>query len=145
MIKEPYFEWNEESGQSVCILDDKKDKLFIGTATCHDDDRDMMSQKTGERISYFRAKIEYLKNVRDNLKIQLQALNQLYYSMNTSKKFNAESYENKMLQRQIRIKSSDLETIKEIIAQEQEELRNFIFNKDCAYKAIRRERERKNN
>lgn len=59
----------------------------------------MMSEKTGCEIAFRRAKIEVLKSYRDELKIKLEALRQLYYSMNQSNKFNEKSYENKMLQR----------------------------------------------
>lgn len=97
MYKEPYFEWDEQNHQALCIIEDNKGRLFIGTATCHEDDIDMVSCRTGEEIAYRRAKIENLKTIKADLKLQISALNQLYYSMNTSKKFNSKSYENRML------------------------------------------------
>lgn len=140
MCKEPYFEWNEADGQALCIIEDNQGRLFIGTATCHENDRDMMNRRTGEEIAYRRAKIENLKTIRADLKLQLKALNQLYYSMNTSKHFNSKSYENKMLQRQLRAKNFDLATIKEMLATEQENLRTFLTEKEEFYKKVRSHR-----
>lgn len=97
MQKEPQFEWNEQDGQAYCIITDNKDRMFIGTATCHEDDVDMMSRRTGEEIAFRRARIENLRAVRTDLTTELRALNQLYYSMKHSTHFNPKSYENKML------------------------------------------------
>lgn len=97
MRKEPYFEWNEEDGQAYCIITDNKGRVFCGTATCHEDDKDMMSRRTGEEIAFRRARMESMRAVRADLQTELRALNQLYYSMNRSKFFNAKSYENIML------------------------------------------------
>ena len=60
----------------------------------------MLSEKTGNEIAYSRALIEAY-NYRRNciIKPGLKALNQLYYSMKHSKKFNKKSYEMKMLYR----------------------------------------------
>lgn len=142
MKKEPYFEWDKENGQALCIIEDSEGHLFIGTATCHKDDKDMMSRRTGEEIAYRRAKIENLKFIKSNLKLQLKALNQLYYSMNQSKNFNIKSYENKMLQRQIRAKDFDLTTIKEMLITEQQNLRTFLKEKNEFYNKIRSNRQK---
>jgi queuine/archaeosine tRNA-ribosyltransferase len=94
------------------------EKVFSGSARCHPDDTDMMSEKTGCEIALRRAKINTLKGYRDELKIALNTLNHLYYSMNKSKRFNEKSYENRMLQRRIRQITFDLATTKEMIASE---------------------------
>lgn len=139
-MKEPYFEWVEEFGQTTCILEDNKHRIFIGTATCHPDDMDMVSRRTGEEIAFRRARIENMCAVRSDLQTELRALNQLYYSMNKSKKFNEKSYENKMLQRQIRAKQFDLDTIKEMLATERENLNTLIKEKDKFYQQVRAHR-----
>lgn len=140
MHKEPVFEWNEELGQAYCIITDAQGHTFIGMATCHPDDTDMVSRRTGEEIAFRRARMEQMRSVRDNIKIELQALKQLYYSMNRSKNFDPKSYENKMLQRQIRLKTFDLDTIKELLTTERENLTELIQEKDKFYKQIRAHR-----
>ena len=117
MKHEPIFNWDEETGISSCILSDGE-KIYTGFAQCHPDDSDMKGQKTGCEIAFRRARINALRGYRDELKIQLKVLNQLYYSMNISYRFNEKSYENKMLQRQIRQINFDLATAKEMIATE---------------------------
>lgn len=144
MKHEPIFNWDEETGISSCILSDGE-KIYTGFAQCHLDDSDMKGQKTGCEIAFRRARINALRGYRDELKIQLKALNQLYYSMNLSYRFNEKSYENKMLQRQIRQIDFDLATAKEMIATEQESLRTYIKEKDEFYNKTRMRRNKANN
>lgn len=132
----PTFHWNEDLGVATCIVSDGH-KTYIGTAKCHSDDLDMMSEKTGCEIALRRAKIKALKDYRNELKIGLRALNQLYYSMAHSTHFNEKSYENKMLQRQIRQINFDLTTTKEIIATEEQSLKTYLTEKDKFYNKIR--------
>lgn len=58
-----------------------------------------------------------------------------------SSKFNPESYENTMLQRQIRLLEFDLTTINEMIAYERKNLKAYIDDKDRMYKHIRMKRQ----
>ena len=143
MKNEPIFNWDEETGISSCIVSDGE-KVYAGFAQCHPDDTDMKGQKTGCEIAFRRARINALRGYRDELKIQLKTLNQLYYSMNRSTKFNEKSYENRMLQRQIRMISFDLATTKEMIATEQENLRTYIKEKDEFYNKTRMRRKKAN-
>ena len=139
MKNKPIFNWDEETGISSCILSDGK-KVYTGFAQCHPDDEDMKGQKTGCEIAFRRARINALRGYRDELKIRLSTLNQLYHSMNISYRFNEKSYENKMLQRQIRQINFDLATAKEMIATEQENLRTYIKEKDEFYNKTRARR-----
>lgn len=136
MTHEPIFEWDAETGLASCILTDGQ-HYYTGIAQCHPDDQDMMSEKTGCEIALRRAKIYALREYRDELKLKRQALSQLYYSMNQSNKFNEKSYENKMLQRQIRLLDFDLITTKEIIATEQQNLKDYLKKKDDFYNKTR--------
>lgn len=146
MKNEPMFEWNPEAGTATCVLTDGNN-IFLGVATCGPDDRDMMSEKTGCQIAMYRAKIDYLKHLRDNeFKPKLAALKQLYYSINQSKHFNNNSYETKMLCRQIYLTNSDLTLIKEEIANTKYELNSYLEKKKEFYKTIRERRQKgKNN
>ena len=72
--------WNEETGEATYILyDEKKSNIqFVGTAKCHPDDRDMMSEKTGLTIAEKRSYIKFLLHMRDNyLKPMIQVLKQV--------------------------------------------------------------------
>lgn len=138
MSRVPEFHWDKDNGEAVCILIDEKKRRFVGTAYCHEDDRDMMSERTGCEIAYRRARIEQICAIRDcDIKPALAALKQLYFSMKHSKNFNPKSYENKMLQRHIRSLEFDLTTIKEMLAYEREELKDYIADKDKFYQKAR--------
>ena len=139
MKNEPIFNWDEETGISSCIVSDGK-KVYTGFAQCHPDDEDMKGQKTGCEIAFRRARINALRGYRDELKIRLATLKQLYHSMNISYRFNEKSYENKMLQRQIRMINFDLTTNKEMIATEEQNLRAYIKEKDEFYNKTRKRR-----
>ena len=140
MKYEPVFNWSKEEGTTVCAISDGKN-TFYGMAHCHPDDADMMSEKTGCEIAYRRACIKAYKHSVSQLKERLAALNQLYYSMKHSKNFNSKSYENKMLQRQIRLIKSDLAAVKEMIVHEELGLNALIVAKEEFYKAIRKQRQ----
>lgn len=146
MKHEPIFNWNDETGSASCLLTDGN-RYYTGFAQCHPDDIDMMSEKTGCEIAFRRARINALRGYRDELKIKLSALKQLYYSMNKSNKFNPKSYENIMLQRQIRMNTFDLTTTNEMIVVEEQNLRDFLLEKDKFYQKtrIRREARQKGN
>lgn len=70
----------------------------------------------------------------------MELLNQLYYSMNRSKYFNPKSYENKMLQRQIRQKQDDISYVNDSIKNAKDELNYIIKEKDKFYQSIRKHR-----
>jgi hypothetical protein len=139
MKYEPIFEWDEDTKTAACILSDGE-KIFYGTANCNPVDEDMCSEKTGCEIAFRRAKIKYYRYYRDCLKERKAALHQLYYSMNKSKKFNENSYENKMLQRQIHQIDFDLDTAYNLLTSEEQSLRTLIQKKDEFYKAVRKNR-----
>ena len=142
MTTQPNFVWDEHSGTAICTLYDKQSgKTYIGTANCHPDDSDFMSEKTGCDIAFRRAKIEFLRGLRDEQKCQLRALNHVYHTMNRSTHFNPKSYENKMLQRHIRSIEFDLATTKEMLAGELQGLKYIIDEKDKFYKRTRARRD----
>ena len=137
----PIFDWDNERGSAACVLTDGE-KVYTGFALCHPEDMDMAGEKTGCEIALRRAKINALRGYRDELKIQLKTLKQLYYSMNQSNSFNEKSYENRMLQRQINRISFDLATTKEMIASEKQDLIEYLKNKEEFYTKIRRMRKK---
>ena len=134
-------EWFGETGVAFCTITDSYNRTYHAEALCHPNDQDMMSEKTGCEIANRRAEIMVLKGyVKNELKPRLRALKQLYYSMNRSKYFNEKSYENKMLQSQIRVIKNELDTTNEIIAELEYDLSRYLNEKDEFYKKIRRHR-----
>lgn len=138
MAKKPEYKWNEEKGYTSCCLY-YKDLCFCGDAVCHPDDQDMKSKLTGMTIAEGRAIKKFLQHIREyELKPQLAILKQLYYSMNRSKHFNPKSYENIMLQRQIRFIKNQIDAINEEIAKVTKNIKNYIDDKEKSYAIIRK-------
>ena len=101
----------------------------------------MKSEKVGCELAYHRAIIKALTFERDcTIKPSIKALKQLYYSMKHSMKFNPKSYENKMLQTQLRIWEIDLETINDIIKSEKATIKDYIMIKESMYQTVRKNR-----
>lgn len=142
MSRQPEFYWDEEARIAQCEIQDEKGRCFIGTATCHEEDLDMMNKMTGYEIAYRRAKIESIVGIRDlDIKPALAVLKQHYYSMAHSSQFNPKSYEAKMLFKHIRSLEFDLTTIKEMLAYERQDLKDYINEKDAFYKKVRAKRQ----
>ena len=126
---------------AICILTDTKGNAFTGEAVCHDEDKDMMSEKTGCEIAYHRALVSYLKHLRDNeIKPAVAALKEYYYTMKHSKRHNPKSYESMMLQRKLKEKEADLDSVKIMIENELLFIKNYIDKKEKAYQTIRANR-----
>lgn len=142
MTKEPYFDWDEETGRCLCAIEDEKHRPFIGTATCHPTDFDMISRRTGEEIAYRRARLELIAAAREDIKTQLGAYKQLYYSMKHSRRYNDKSYEARMLKRFIHRFEEDLATAKEVLADERASLKQYLEMKDRTYESIRAKRDK---
>ena len=136
--REPEFSWDEESGCAVCILVDEKNRVFVGEATCHEQDSDMKSERTGCELAFRRAKLQYLRAVRDyDIKPALAALQHLYGCMTHSTHFEANSYEARTVRRHIYQTKFELATIKEMIASEYQGITDYIKGKDKIYHRIR--------
>lgn len=137
-----WFDWDEDIYVAKCMIQPEKNgPIFIGEAMCHDDDLDMMSPRTGQEIAFRRAKIKQLQHVKNyEIKPQLASLKHLYGCMAHSSRFNPESYENTMLQRQIRHLEFDLTTVNEMIQYERKNLKAYIDDKDRMYNHIRNQR-----
>lgn len=134
------FDWDEETGQSVCTLIDK-DKIYQGFAWCRDEDRDMMNEKTGCTIAEYRAYIAWAKGVRDNeIKPKLSALKEFKNVINQSSKYDPESYVPKMLDRQIKQYEEGLEVVKDTLNNFKTGLNSYLKNKAEFYEKIRKNR-----
>lgn len=142
MNNTPQFYFNPDDGSSMCIIS-SKNKTYIGTAQCSDNDRDMMNEKTGCEIAYHRATINMLKDQKDNLVIELQGLKKYYYTVCRSKHYDDNSYMANMLKRQIEMREESVEELKNIIIDEKNKLINYMNKKAKFYESVRKSRKAK--
>lgn len=139
----PIMDWNPETGIATCTIT-IKGNTFCGVAKCCEEDRDMMSEKTGYAIAYTRARIKYYLHVRDNeIKPALKALRHLYNNISCGSNFNPKSHENVLLRRSIHLKEIELDTIKDLLDSEKQDLNTLLKEKDLFYRRIRANRSAK--
>ena len=139
-MKEVYknleFNFDEENGTTICVMKyDNRD--FMGTAVCAPEDMDYLSKKTGQEIAFNRASVEVLKYDKFCLTQELKGLKSLYYSIKHSKKYNPKSYEAIMLRHQMNMRENDIAQLKVDIKTTQQYIKNYINQKDKAYKIWR--------
>lgn len=139
------YDWDEKTGQAVCTIIDKG-KIYQGFAWCREEDRDLMSEKTGLSIAEYRAHIAQSKGIRDNeIKPGLAALKQAKYAMIQSKYFNKDSYEYRMLEQQIKNYEQDLIFIKNALELQKAQLKRYLSYKADFYERIRKNRNKAKN
>ena len=126
-----------DGGHSCCIIK-YKGLEFVGEATCHPDDMDFESERTGLCIAEARANIKVLKFKRKfEIIPALQSLRHLYGNMRSSKKYNPKSYEAQMIRSQLRALEKELDTISNDIVEEEKYLNEYIQKKDAFYQRLR--------
>ena len=141
MWKEPIYKWDAEKQIAFCsIFDTQFQKTFVGIAKCHPDDEDMASEKTGMYIAGLRAIISILKYEKKEIKKEIKTLYKFHYTINRSKQYNKESYENRMLHRNIKRLEEEVELIEEEIKEINKKIINYIEEKEKFYQVIRRKR-----
>lgn len=130
--------WDDvEKVSKTIIIDTFNNKKYEGIAKTAPDDISYAKEYVGETISQTRAKIEMLKDIRDNeIKPQIKILNHLYTNMSTSTRFNPKSYEAKMLRRQLQIKRADLEAINDLIESLKLYIKDYLNNYAIARKIL---------
>lgn len=122
---------------AICYLYDQN-LVFIGEATCHEDDLDMASERTGCYIAEGRAIIKRLQHIKNNIiKPELKALKNTLAILNQSPKCNPKSNEMRIIRKQIKIKENELSTIQAEIMMEKQYLSDYIKNKEIIYNKIR--------
>ncbi len=137
MIGEPIFNYNEHRGTTICTISDGQN-TFIGTAKCHPDDWDYMSEYTGCEIAERRCKIKILQHIKNNQIIpQIQAYEHLISTMLNSKQLNPQSYEFKRIKAEYDNLLKQYIAIKNKIKYSQSKLREYITNKESVNKFLR--------
>lgn len=138
--------YDENCNMASCIITDSHGREYMKFATCHPDDLDMASEKTGCSIAERRTIIVYLKGqIKNEFEPRLRGLNQLYNSIKFSKEYNKNSFEARKLRKQIYLTKKSIENIKNDIEELEEDLESYIQKKDKFYKQIRQKRGKGNN
>ncbi len=138
IILDTKYMYYETTGTSIVTLIDHYGRHYTGIACVADQDVDMQSEYTGYTIAENRAFIDFYKKwISCELKPQLRALKQLYYSMNRSKKYYDGHYEAYMLLRAIKRTKSDIAYCKDCIQNLKEYVDFYIKEKDHLYERIR--------
>lgn len=135
--------YDKDSGVSTYIIE-YESQYFTGIAHCAPEDADMQNEKTGINIAQRRAIIKLFQYRRNELKHKLAALNQLYYSVNKSKKYDSHGYMENMLEHQRQQIQDELNLMKDTLKNEQQSLQQYLKNKDEFYKRIRANRNKDN-
>lgn len=131
------FNWDSNLGQAVCTIR-YKDVEIIGSAQCHDDDEDFMSERTGMFIAESRANIALWQHIKNNeLTPQIKALEHVAASWASSHNYNPKSFEACSLRKQIKAKKRDYAELKHRIEMEREYLNDYIKNKEIIHTKLR--------
>lgn len=134
------------NGISICRIYKKGELVGCGSAQCHDNDKDMMSERVGCFIAECRANIDYMRRRRNNeLMPELKALTHLQNCIIKSKEYNPKSYEANMIRKQIKAKEKEIAILNEDIRIEQQYLKEYINNKEILYRRLRSKQQDKNN
>ena len=125
-MKQPVYEWDENTGYAGCTYTDKYGRTSCGIAMCHKDDRDVMSWRNGQTIAEYRARIAYAKTKRNDERIALEALNRLYYGVKQSKHYNPKGYMETMLRRQIEQRTESYAEMKQYVKRLKADFRIYM-------------------
>lgn len=136
-MKQPIFNYNPETGITTCTIEDNEHNLYIGTATCHEQDRDMMNEKVGCEIALAKAAMKFYKGLIKRTRHELAGLNQLFFSINKSGRYNHDAYESIMLRKLIEHKEDDINAYKEVIGSLKYDLAVYTGTKEALYKKLR--------
>lgn len=141
LFKEDYI-WDNDKTVCTCILTlDGQD--FTGVAKCHSVDRDMSNRIVGETLSFNRAYIKILRYLRKiEVEIPLTHLTNLFKNMQTSYRFNGDSFEAKQIKKEIKRLQDAKEVINEQIEIIKQYNKDYINAKDNYYKKVRASREK---
>lgn len=134
--------WNEACGSAHCIITDNSNGVEImgtGSAYCHPNDEDFISQRTGEFIAQTRAEINILQKKRNyDLKPGLMALKHLHATMKHSGSYNPTSYESKRLMKEIKNKQEEIYQINCAIEDMRQMLKQYLDTKEKMYQDKRK-------
>ena len=129
--------YNYDHGISIFTIY-YKGNSFVGTAMCHDDDKDMESERTGLTIAEARAYIKMMRFIKKyEIKPKVDILYHLMNNIKLSKYHNPKAYEFRMIRNQYNYWNKKFEEIKTNINDEERYLKEYIDQKDKLYHKLR--------
>lgn len=140
-IKKPIYEWSENTGIASVMLYDEKNRVFIGSAVCAKEDKDMKSQKVGQEIAGRRAEIDLIRQHIKDLKWEKKILQDLLSTYKNHPKHNDEDWQEAILKRKIYNLILDIETFKTMYKDKFKDLQDYIHMKEIFYQKVRKARE----
>lgn len=138
-MKNPIFAWDENSGCASCIIS-VDNHNFVGTATCHENDKDMCSKLVGQEIAFKRAYIDFLKYFRELFEHKLHSFEVLLKELKDSPKYSENNYAIIKIQKEILNLKRSLSDTRKTIKNTKRNLDNYIQMKEEFYQKIRERR-----
>lgn len=132
---EPIFYIDNESLVIECQMN-ISNKVYKGFAACCPEDMEFFSELTGQQIAVSRAYINYLKDLKKEILIELKTMRQFYSNIKMSPNFEENNYVVKSLSRTIKKLQLELSTIQSDIKSEKRSLNFYITEKDKIYRKI---------
>lgn len=117
-----------------------KHHQFVGTAICHDEDKDFESRMLGLDLAETRAYLDYLRIRRDELAIRHQTLKGMYQYLSDDKNFNKDDFYAKKIANEIDVTYEELEECREAIHNIPRMMDAKITNRELLYQKIREKR-----
>lgn len=137
MSKNYEVKYSYDHGDSLFVIY-YNGESFVGTAHCHDEDKDMESERTGLTIAEARAHIKMKKFIkRYEITPVVNTLRHLLANIQSSKHHDPRAYESCMLRSQLAHWENKLEEITTDIADEEKYLKEYINQKDKLYRKLR--------
>lgn len=130
------FNVNKENKVITCTLK-YQNQNFEGIATCHQDDIDMFSEKTGCTIAEYRALIKLLTAKKANLQSQHKVLQHIKTNLEQYFQNKSKDYSYYQVCKQLKFLHQSLAEIKVEIQSLKEKLSTFIERKEKVYQQIR--------
>lgn len=135
------YKWDKETGTtiaSVILIDGNK---IEAEAHCHPDDMDMCNEQTGHVLADFKLLVKAYQYQKNHvLQPKLKMLLHLKSLFERNPNYNKNSYENKMLYKQIALLKQEIAEVKYLIENTKQQRREYINLKDAFYKKIRAKR-----
>lgn len=128
------YTYDETTGITTCEIRKKYGKRYVGTATCHEDDKSYQNEHTGRNIAEKRAFLVELTELIKTLDAEIKIITNLYKEISCGKAFNADSYEAKKMRTKIEEMMQDKNDAIMIREKCKEELKNYINEKNKIYR-----------
>lgn len=115
-------------------------RTFVGTATCHEEDKDFESKMIGLDLAETRAYLEYLRVRRDELVVRHQTLKGFYQYLTQDREFDVKSSYATKMRKEIEETYFELTECREAIRNIPKMMDAKITNRTLLYQKIREKR-----